>query len=76
MLLNEWHVAIECPSVGFERRVTGILDFTNKYPSSRKKYLLLKDYLGGDQASKDVMHQRSAALDTVLASWLGKVERL
>ena len=76
MPLNEWHVVLECPSVDFDRRVTGILEFTNKFPSSRKKFLLLKDYLGGDQASKDVMHQRSAALDSVLASWLGKVERL
>ena len=76
MPLNEWHVVLECPSVDFDRRVTGILEFTNKFPSSRKKFLLLKDYLGGDQASKDVMHQRSAALDSVLASWLGNVERL
>ena len=40
--LNECHVAPVCPSVGFERRVTGILDFTTKYPSARKNRLLLR----------------------------------
>ena len=74
--LNESHMALVCPSVDCERRVSGILEFTANYHSSRKKHLLFQDYLGGDQASKDVMHQRAGALDTVLTSWLRKIEYL
>ena len=53
-----------------------LLDFTSNYSDSRKGHLMLKDYLGGDDAGKNVLHQRVQALNFLLDTWLGKVDQL
>ena len=75
-VLNEPHVVLQCQSVSFERQATGILDFASNYSGLRKSHLVLKDYLGGDDAEYNVLHQRAQALGFMLDTWLGKVDQL
>ena len=69
-------MALLCQSVSYERQVTGIFDFASNYSGSRKGHLVLKDYLGGDNADKNVLHQRAQSLNFLLDTWLGKVDQL
>ena len=71
-MLNEPHVVLHCQSVLYERQATGILDFISTYSGLRKGHLVLKDYLGGDDAGNNVLHQRAQALNFMLETWLGK----
>ena len=72
--LNEVHFVLQCSSVSYERQVRGMLDFTKTYPSSRKLPLVLKDYLGGDDAVNNVLYRRASTLNILLNSWLGKLD--
>ena len=74
--LNEVYVVLQCSSVPYEREVTGIFDFKSTYPNSRKHHLILKDYLGGDDAENNVLYCRASALNIFLNSWLGKIDHL
>ena len=75
-VLNETHVALLCQAVSYVSQVTGILDFASKYSDSRKSHLVLKDYLGGDNADKTVLHQRAQSLNFLLDTWLRNVNQL
>ena len=70
------HMLPYCANLSHERQATGILDFASNYSGSRKGHLVLKDYLGGDDAGKNVQHQRAQALNFLLITWLGKVDQL
>ena len=75
-VLNEPNVVLQCQSVSYERWATGILDFPSTYSGLRKDHLVLKDYLGGDDAGNNVLHQRAQALSFMMDTWLGKVDQL
>ena len=70
------YVVLQCQSVSYERRATGILDFALTYSGLRKGHLVLKGYLGGDDAANNVLHQRAQALSFMMDTWLGKVDQL
>ena len=46
------------------------------YSDSRKGHLVLKDYLGGDNGDKNVLHQREQSLNFPLDTWLRNVNQL
>ena len=74
--LNETHKALECRALEYERRVSGILSLSTRFPNSKKRHLILKDFLEGDNAPEEVLHRRTDALSTVLDGWLAKVSML
>ena len=61
-----------CPTVRCLIRkasLTGILDFVANCPGSRKNDLVLKNNLDGDDADKNVLHQRANALKAEWLAW-------
>ena len=75
-VLNKTHVALLCQSVSYERQATGIFDFASNYSGSRKGHLVLNDYLHGDDADKNVLHQRAQFLNFLLVTWLGNLDQI
>ena len=70
--LNEAHVVVICPSVGFERWTRGIDQFIGECNSRNihSHWEVLKEFLGGDGADKAIMMARAKDLSCLLEAWL------
>ena len=69
--LNEFHVGVECPGVGFVRPAVGISHYLeSRSVDSLPLGMIFKDYLGGDGANAQTMGARASSLNSILDNWL------
>ena len=72
--LDEIHVALVCPAVGFTRRAKGIEAYqTRPLVSQNPVELIMRGYLGGDGADPKTMMARANALQCMLEDWFRQV---
>ena len=72
--LDEIHVALVCPAVGFTRRAKGIEAYqTGPLVSQNPVELIMRGYLGGDGADPKTMMARANALQCMLEDWFRQV---
>ena len=69
--LNEFHVGVECPGVGFVLPAVGISHYLeSRSVDSLPLGMIFKDYLGGDGANAQTMGARASSLNSILDNWL------
>ena len=72
--LNEIHVALVCPAVGFTRRAKGIEAYqAGPLVNQNPVELIMRGYLGGDGADPKTMMAKASARQCVLDDWFQQV---
>ena len=72
--LNETHVILVCPAVGFTRHARGIEAYqSGQLVRQVPAELVMRGFLGGDGADPVTMMARANDLQCVLEDWLRQV---
>ena len=70
--LRESHVVFVCPAVARQRITLGLSNFRNASVNKgfRSTQSVMRMFLGGDEATKEVLMERGKSLHIILTAWM------